>query len=90
MGTPTENADGYRTSSVLPYVEHLKGKLLMVHGMADDNVLFTNSTKIYKALQDRGLQFEMMAYPGSKHGIAGKKLGAHVYTMLTQFFERNL
>jgi len=58
--------------------------------MADDNVLFTNSTKLYRALQDKEIQFEMMNYPGSKHGIRGKHLRTHLFTTITRFFDRNL
>jgi dipeptidyl-peptidase 4 len=90
LGTPEENPEGYRLSGVLPYVSGLRGRLLMVHGMADDNVLFTNSTKIYKALQDGVLPFEMMAYPGSKHGINGKLRQTHLFKTVTDFFERSL
>ena len=90
LGTPAENPEGYKASSVFPYLEGLKGKLLLMHGMADDNVLFTHSTKIYKALQDRVLPFDMMAYPGSKHGIYGEKLQTHVFRTIDAYFDRNL
>ncbi len=90
MGTPSENPGGYQRSNVATYVDRLRGKLMMIHGMADDNVLFTHSTKIYKALQDRSIPFEMMAYPGSKHGISGKAQQIHVYRTATEFFERTL
>ncbi|MGK5084711.1 S9 family peptidase [Bdellovibrionota bacterium FG-1] len=90
LSTPALNPKGYEESSVLKYVDRLKGHLLMVHGMADDNVLFTNSTRIYKALQDRALPFEMMTYPGGKHGLYGKMPQTHVYEMITRFFETHL
>ncbi len=90
MGTPKENPEGYKKSNVLEYAENLKGPLLMLHGMADDNVLFTNSTKIYQVFQSKALPFEMMTYPGSKHGIYGKFQQTHVFKTITAFFDRVL
>ena len=90
LGHPDEDPEAYEKSNVFPYVDGLKGHLLLIHGMADDNVLFTNSTKLYKALQDKGVSFEMMDYPGSKHGITGKETRTHLYNTITAFFDRNL
>ena len=60
LGHPKDNAVGYEQSSVFPYVDGLKGKLFIYHGMADDNVLFTHSTKVFGALQQQGKLFEVM------------------------------
>ena len=68
-GSPPDNAAGYEASSVLPYAKDLRGKLLVIHGMADDNVLFLNSTKLFRRLQDLGKPFDIMVYPGAKHGL---------------------
>ena len=40
-----------------------------MHGMADDNVLFLHSTKLLRRLQELGLPFDVMVYPGAKHGL---------------------
>jgi dipeptidyl-peptidase 4 len=90
LGLPSHNPDGYLSSSVFPYVHNLHGKLLVIHGMADDNVLFTNSTKLYQALQDENLAFEIMNYPGAKHGLSGRKVNLHRYGMMDQFFDQHL
>jgi dipeptidyl-peptidase-4 len=90
LGHPAENAQGYTDSAVFPYVDGLKGQLLIYHGMADDNVLFTHSTKLYKQLQDKGLLFDMMNYPGSKHSMFGQPVQTHLHKSITQFFDRNL
>ena len=90
LGLPCDNPNGYDQSSVFPYVKNLRGKLLVIHGMADDNVLFTNSTKLYKALQDENLAFEIMNYPGAKHGLSGRKINLHRYGMMDQFFGQHL
>jgi dipeptidyl-peptidase-4 len=90
MGHPAKNGEQYKASSVFPYAKDLKGDLLIYHGMADDNVLFKNSTKLYKHLQDLAIPFETMDYPGKKHGIRGKQTGIHLYRTITNFFDRNL
>ena len=69
MQTPRENADGYKSSSCLKYARRLKGKLLLVHGLIDDNVHPANTWQLAKALQDKDKRFDMMVYPGFKHGV---------------------
>jgi dipeptidyl-peptidase-4 len=91
LGTPQSNRMGYERSSVLPYIDDFKGSLLLVHGMADDNVLFTNSTLLMQRLQSRGRQFDLMTYPGGKHGlIRMPEMGKHYYGLVLAFFEREL
>jgi len=90
LSHPRDNADGYRASGVFPWVEDLQGELMIMHGMADDNVLFTHTTKLIKALQDRNLKFTLMTYPGSKHGLAGRSVSIHRYETVDAFFARTL
>ncbi|MEH8018664.1 S9 family peptidase [Rheinheimera muenzenbergensis] len=90
LGHPETNAQGYSDSAVFPYADGLTGDLLIYHGMADDNVLFTHSTKLYKQLQDKGLMFDMMNYPGSKHSMFGQPVQTHLHKSITQFFDRHL
>jgi dipeptidyl-peptidase 4 len=91
LGTPVTNAAGYERSSVIPHLGNIGGALLLVHGMADDNVLFTNSTMLMQRLQAQGKQFELMTYPGGKHGLVRvPEMGKHYYEMVVKFFERAL
>lgn len=90
MGNPKTDDEAYTASSVFPYAKDLKGDLLIYHGMADDNVLFTHSTMLYKHLQDMAIPFETMDYVGKKHSIRGKQTGIHLYKTITNFFDRNL
>jgi dipeptidyl-peptidase 4 len=87
---PEVNAAGYAASSVLPYAQDLKGKLLVMHGMADDNVLFLHSTKLFRKLQDLGKPFDVMVYPGAKHGLTRQRDGRHAYATIKRFFDENL
>ena len=91
MGTPESNPDGYKRSSVLHYADFLKGSLLIMHGMADDNVLFTHSTTLFKKLQDLNEPFEIMTYPGGKHGLLRHAdMGRHGYMTIKRFFDRTI
>jgi dipeptidyl-peptidase-4 len=90
MGTPKENAAGYTDSGVYAHIDGLTSPLLLMHGMADDNVLFTNTTRMIDALVKRNVHFELMTYPGAKHGISGRTSQRHVYGNIEAFFKKNL
>ena len=89
LNHPKANAKGYEDSSVFPYIDGLQGALMVYHGMADDNVLFTNTTKLIKAMQDQNKTFELMTYPGSKHSMRGKKVKVHLNNTIVNFFDRH-
>jgi dipeptidyl-peptidase-4 len=89
MDSPKSNADGYRDSTVFAHLAGLRSPLLLVHGMADDNVLFINSTKLMSALQKQGTAFELMTYPGAKHGLRGSD-NLHKLKTTEAFFKRCL
>ena len=90
LSTPQDNATGYELSGVLHWLDGLKSPLLLAHGMADDNVLFTNSTKLMAALQQRGTQFELMTYPGGKHGLSTPAMRKHAYHAIAAFFDEHV
>ena len=90
-GSPESNPEGYRDGNVMTHAAALKGPLLVMHGMADDNVLFTHSTALFKRLQDLGKPFEVMPYPGSKHALLRfPTTGLHGYRTISDFFVRTL
>jgi dipeptidyl-peptidase-4 len=90
MDHPEANADGYRRGNVLEYAERIDGELLLIHGMADDNVLFTHSTQLMARLQARPQQFQLMTYPGSTHRLLGKAVNTHAWQAASDFFDRTL
>ena len=89
MNLPAANPDGYREGRILTHIDGLTSPLLLIHGMADDNVLFTNSTSLMSALQKRGQPFELMTYPGAKHGLSGSN-ALHRYRIAENFLARCL
>ena len=88
--TPKSNPAAYEQSGVFAHLDGLKSPLLLIHGMADDNVLFTNTTRLIDDLVKRNVQFELMTYPGAKHGISGRASQRHVFGMIESFFKKNL
>ncbi|MFN8431674.1 MAG: DPP IV N-terminal domain-containing protein [Spirosomataceae bacterium] len=89
MDTPEENPEGYKKGAVLTYSDNLKGKLLIVHGTMDDNVHLQNSIQLIDKLQESKKDFEMMFYPGGKHGWGGAK-GAHFENLKNRFIYKYL
>ncbi len=83
MQTPKENPKGYDSTSVVKAAANLHGKLLVVHGMIDDNVHADNTLQLVDALQRADKDFEIMVYPRSRHGIIGRH-----YTRLQYDFMR--
>jgi dipeptidyl-peptidase-4 len=91
MQTPKENPGGYESNSPINHASGLKGKLLIVHGMADDNVHTQNTYDFITALTAANKQFEMQLYPNSNHGIyTGTNTTYHLYTRLAEFIVKNL
>lgn len=85
MRTPQENPAGYDAGSCLPLAKNLVGKLLLVHGLIDDNVHPANTWQLAEALQKENRPFDMMIYPGFKHGI-----GSNYQKMVLEYLSRHL
>ena len=90
MQTPQENGDGYDDNSPINHVDKLKGKYLLVHGMADDNVHLQNTTEMISALVAADKQFDLFMYPNKNHGIYGGNTRYHLYKKMTDFLNQNL
>jgi len=89
MDLPSENPEGYKTGNVMNYVDKYKGMLQIVHGEIDENVHMQNSLQLISKLQDAKKEFEMMVYPGGKHGWGANK-GIHFQNLKTQFIYKYL
>ena len=89
MGLPAENERGYVASSAVTYSANLKGKLLMLHNLEDDNVLFQNSMQMAAAFERDGKDFRMIVYPQKTHGVGGKP-ARQMYGTMMRFFDEAL
>lgn len=89
LDDPKDNAEGYRLSSPVTHAANLKDRLLIVHGLADDNVHPQNTVVMSDALIAAGVPFEQAFYPGQPHGMRGAS-SRHFYAKMADFFEREL
>ena len=91
MGRPQDNPEGYKNSSPVNQAQHLKGKLMLVHGTGDDNVHFANSVEVLNALIDSGLYpDQLMVFPGRGHGISDAAARVLMYRRIMEFTLNNL
>ncbi len=90
MRTPRENPDGYDDNSPLTHAGDIKGRLLIVHGTADDNVHAQNTYEMTEKLVQAGVQFDMVLYTNRNHGIRGGNTSMHLYTKMTNFLKEQL
>jgi len=90
MSTPELNEAGYAASDVIPRLPNLTGRLLLMHGMADDNVILENSTRVINALQQNSQPFELMLYPGQRHGVRGNERQLQQWRTYLDFLDRTI
>jgi dipeptidyl-peptidase-4 len=90
MGKPSENEEGYRASAPAHRAADLHGRLLLVHGTADDNVHPQNALRFADELITAGKQFDFMLYPRADHGISRPAARRHLFQLMLDFWERNL
>jgi dipeptidyl-peptidase-4 len=90
MRTPQQNAAGYADGSAISLASRLEGQLLLVHGMADDNVHFQNSVEYSRALIAAGKHFEMFFFPDKNHSIYGGNSRLYLYEKVIDFYRKNL
>ena len=88
MGTPADNPEGYRKSSVTEAAAALRGRLLLVHGMLDDNVHPENTLELVHRLQQSEKQFELMLYPTARHPIVNSHYSRLTYNFIMQAMGR--
>ena len=90
LGNPAVDPMPYRTSDTLDEATNIRDPLLVIHGMADDNVVFENTTALIAKLQKEKHPFELMVYPGATHAIAGEGPQTHVWKTITDFLDRTV
>jgi dipeptidyl-peptidase 4 len=90
IGKPQDEPALYTKGAVVPKATSLKRPFLLMHGMADDNVLFENSLALIQAFQEESIPFDLMVYPGRAHGLRGQGTQLHVFRSIANFFDRNL
>lgn len=94
MGNPGPDGKGpdaaaYERANAMADAAKLSDPLLLIHGMADDNVVFEHSSALIARMQGQAVPFEMMLYPGFTHRVSGPKVSKHMWESIFAFLERN-
>lgn len=87
MGDPNLVPEAYEAASAIPNATKISDPLLLIHGMADDNVVFENSSELISVLQEGNVPFEMMLYPGYTHRVSGENISPHLWNTIFRFLE---
>ncbi len=90
MRTPNENKEGYDNNSPIHFANKLKGKFLLIHGSADDNVHYQNTMEMISAMVDANKQFDLFIYPNKNHGIYGGNTRNHLFQLMLDYTLKNL
>ena len=90
MQRPEDNAEGYRSTSLIPLAPRLASPLLLVHGIADNNVHLIHTHRMLSAFTHAGRYVEQAIYPGKNHKIGGPDTRVHLFTRITRFIEDHL
>ena len=90
MGTPQSNPEGYKDSSVLSHVSKLRGKLLLVHGMTDENVHFRHTARLIVALTEANKDYDLLVFPEERHMPRDAKGLEYQERRVLEYFEKNL
>jgi len=90
METPETNPEGYREATVMEFVDRLRGKLLVIHGMIDENVHFRHTARLIEAFIKADRDFDLLALPSSRHSARGREVGIYRARRTLTYFEQNL
>ena len=90
MGKPQDPGDAYARANPLSFTDRLTDPLLVIHGMADDNVVFENTTALMAKMQASAKPFETMVYPGQTHRVAGPGVSVHLWKTILNFLDRTV
>jgi dipeptidyl-peptidase-4 len=90
MGTPADNPKGYAGTDLVPFAANLRGKLLVLHALMDENVHFQNTARLLDAFAAAGKTFDLMVFPGERHGYQSPKAKTYAAERVIEYFARNL
>ena len=90
METPRSNPDGYREASVLTHAAKMRGALLLVHGMIDENVHFRHSARLMDALVKAGTPHDVLLFPNERHMPRGERDRASLEAKIADWLAHHL
>ena len=90
MGTPASNPEGYVSSAVMTHADALKGKLMLVHGLIDENVHFRHTARLINALIDKRKDYELLLFPDERHSPRAEEDRVYMESRVFDFIEAGL
>jgi len=90
MGLPASNPAGYEYSSIMHHVSRIKGKLLLIHGMIDENVHFRHTARLVNAFIAAGKEYELLVFPDERHMPRCLRDRIYMEEQICNFIDRNL
>lgn len=90
MGLPEDNAEGYRVSSALAQVSALRGRLLLIHGLIDENVHFRHTARLINALIAADKDYDLLLFPDERHMPRREQGRIYMERKILEYFEAHL
>ena len=90
MSTPDQNPSGYCNSNVMNHVSSIRGKLLLIHGLLDENVHFRHTARLVNALIAEDIDYDLIVFPNERHMPRGEADRVYMERKITAFFRENL
>ncbi|WP_312489639.1 DPP IV N-terminal domain-containing protein [Sphingomonas sp.] len=90
LGDPRTDPQSYATSEAITEAAKIRDPLMLIHGMADDNVFLDNATAFAAEMQKTDTPFEMMLYPGQTHRVGGPGVSQHLWHTILNFLDRTV
>ncbi|XP_071098891.1 dipeptidyl peptidase 9-like [Haliotis cracherodii] len=93
LDVPQANKDGYTNGSVLSYIDRFpdeENRLLIIHGLIDENVHFHHTSHLVNALVKACKPYQLQVYPNERHGIRSHESSEHYKTMVLSFLQNHL
>ena len=87
LGTPRDNPDGYREASALTHAHRLRGRLLLIHGLIDENVHFRHTARLMDALIEANRPYDLLIYPNERHMPRSERDREAMETRILAYFE---
>ncbi len=89
MGLPSENPSGYREAAVFDHVLNMRGKLLLVHGLIDENVHFRHTARLINRLIAAGKDYDLLLFPDERHSPRRLRDRIYMEQRISDYFLKN-
>jgi dipeptidyl-peptidase-4 len=90
MGTPQSNPEGYASSSVMAHTAGMRGHLMLVHGLIDENVHFRHTARLVQALISARKNYELLLFPDERHMPRREEDRVYMEQRISDFFREHL